>query len=117
MFFAAGGKHTPGWNWVWKAYRSLSRKYRKNLKRLVIPLFDTFVAMTHPSSSLPPSSMSSIHPFSQKVRVNQPPWLRDPHHTSALFTCRRYHQSQILQKDFLHKHPIRLSVSSANNTD
>jgi Rho GTPase-activating protein 1 len=35
VFFAAGGKHTPGWNWVWKAYRSLSRKYRKNLKRLV----------------------------------------------------------------------------------
>lgn len=35
VFFAAGGRHTPGWNWVWKAYRSLSRKYRKNLKRLV----------------------------------------------------------------------------------
>lgn len=37
VFFAAGGRHTPGWNWVWKAYRSLSRKYRKNLKRLVRP--------------------------------------------------------------------------------
>ncbi|KZP23326.1 CDC42 rho GTPase-activating protein [Athelia psychrophila] len=36
VFFAAGGRHTPGWNWVWKAYRSLSRKYRKNLKRLYI---------------------------------------------------------------------------------
>lgn len=36
IFFAAGGKYTPGWNWVWKAYRSLSRKYRKNLKRLFI---------------------------------------------------------------------------------
>ncbi|KAJ6614790.1 hypothetical protein B0H10DRAFT_2043393 [Mycena sp. CBHHK59/15] len=36
VFFTAGGKHTPGWNWVWKAYRSLSRKYRKNLKRLYI---------------------------------------------------------------------------------
>ncbi|KAF7364686.1 Rho GTPase-activating protein 8 [Mycena venus] len=36
VFFAAGGKHTPGWNWVWKAYRSLNRKYRKNLKRLYI---------------------------------------------------------------------------------
>ena len=35
VFFAAGGKNTPGWNWVWKAYRSLSRKYRKNLKKLV----------------------------------------------------------------------------------
>ncbi|KAI0260222.1 hypothetical protein BC834DRAFT_901746 [Gloeopeniophorella convolvens] len=36
VFFAAGSKHTPGWNWMWKAYRSLSRKYRKNLKRLYI---------------------------------------------------------------------------------
>ncbi|EIW81153.1 hypothetical protein CONPUDRAFT_165366 [Coniophora puteana RWD-64-598 SS2] len=36
VFFAAGGRHTPSWNWVWKAYRSLSRKYRKNLKRLYI---------------------------------------------------------------------------------
>ncbi|KAJ7506835.1 CDC42 rho GTPase-activating protein [Mycena galericulata] len=36
VFFAAGGRHTPGWNWVWKAYRSLGRKYRKNLKRLYI---------------------------------------------------------------------------------
>ncbi|KAH7915467.1 hypothetical protein BJ138DRAFT_1054822 [Hygrophoropsis aurantiaca] len=36
VFFAAGGRHAPNWNWVWKAYRSLSRKYRKNLKRLYI---------------------------------------------------------------------------------
>jgi len=35
VFFAAGGRYTPHWNWIWKAYRSLSRKYRKNLKRLV----------------------------------------------------------------------------------
>lgn len=36
VFFAAGAKHIPGWNWIWRAYRSLSRKYRKNLKRLYI---------------------------------------------------------------------------------
>ncbi|KAG2109211.1 hypothetical protein BD769DRAFT_1630485 [Suillus cothurnatus] len=36
VFFAAGGRYTPHWNWIWKAYRSLSRKYRKNLKRLFI---------------------------------------------------------------------------------
>ncbi|KAG9037195.1 hypothetical protein FRB95_006448 [Tulasnella sp. JGI-2019a] len=36
VFLTAGGKHTPGWNWVWKAYRSLNRKYRKNLKKLYI---------------------------------------------------------------------------------
>ncbi|TDL22134.1 RhoGAP-domain-containing protein [Rickenella mellea] len=36
VFFASAGRHTPGWNWIWKAYRSLNRKYRKNLKRLYI---------------------------------------------------------------------------------
>ncbi|KAF8811575.1 Rho GTPase activation protein [Phlegmacium glaucopus] len=36
VFFAAGGNHAPSWNWVWKAYRSLNRKYRKNLKQLYI---------------------------------------------------------------------------------
>ncbi|PPQ95284.1 hypothetical protein CVT26_014858 [Gymnopilus dilepis] len=36
IFFAAGSRHTPSWNWVWKAYRSLNRKYRKNLKQLYI---------------------------------------------------------------------------------
>ncbi|KAF9013087.1 hypothetical protein BDQ17DRAFT_1396266 [Cyathus striatus] len=36
VFFAAGGRHAPSWNWVWKAYRSLKRKYRKNLKQLYI---------------------------------------------------------------------------------
>ncbi|KJA26142.1 hypothetical protein HYPSUDRAFT_133611 [Hypholoma sublateritium FD-334 SS-4] len=36
VFFAAGTKYAPSWNWVWKTYRSLSRKYRKNLKQLYI---------------------------------------------------------------------------------
>jgi Rho GTPase-activating protein 1 len=35
VFLAAGGRYSPGWSWIWKAYRSLSRKYRKNLKKLV----------------------------------------------------------------------------------
>jgi len=36
-FLAAGGRHAPSWNWLWKVYRSqLSRKYRKNLKRLYV---------------------------------------------------------------------------------
>ncbi|KAF8625974.1 hypothetical protein AX17_006698 [Amanita inopinata Kibby_2008] len=45
VFFAAGGRHTPGWNWVWKAYRSLSRKYRKNLKQLYIVHSSFFTKM------------------------------------------------------------------------
>jgi hypothetical protein len=35
VFLAAGGRHHPGWPWIWKAYRTLRRKYRKNLKKLV----------------------------------------------------------------------------------
>ncbi|KIM28453.1 hypothetical protein M408DRAFT_329507 [Serendipita vermifera MAFF 305830] len=36
VFLAAGGRYSPGWSWIWKAYRSLNRKYRKNLKKLYI---------------------------------------------------------------------------------
>ena len=35
IFFAAGCQYSPSLNWIRKAYRSLSRKYRKNLKKLV----------------------------------------------------------------------------------
>ncbi|KAI8978734.1 Rho GTPase activation protein [Trametes punicea] len=45
VFLAAGNRHTPGWNWVWKAYRSLSRKYRKNLKRLFVVHSNFFTKM------------------------------------------------------------------------
>lgn len=45
VFFAAGGGHTPGWNWVWKTYRSLNRKYRKNLKQLYIVHTSFFTKM------------------------------------------------------------------------
>ena len=50
VFFAAGSSYTPGWNWMWKAYRSLSRKYRKNLKRLarILPSFPkTHIDLAH----------------------------------------------------------------------
>ncbi|KAF9783417.1 Rho GTPase activation protein [Thelephora terrestris] len=46
IFFAAGARHNPGWNWVWKAYRSLNRKYRKNLKKLFIVHSNFFTKMT-----------------------------------------------------------------------
>ncbi|KAF9527505.1 hypothetical protein CPB83DRAFT_855894 [Crepidotus variabilis] len=45
VFFAAGSRHTPSWNWVWKAYRSLNRKYRKNLKQLYIVHSSFFTKM------------------------------------------------------------------------
>lgn len=50
VFFAAGNKNSPGWNWMWKAYRTLSRKFRKNLKKLVGSL--TFALSVMVSSRL-----------------------------------------------------------------
>ena len=43
IYFAGGGHHRPGWNWIWRAYRRLDRRFRKNLKRLYIvhPTFFT----------------------------------------------------------------------------
>ncbi|KZS96085.1 Rho GTPase activation protein [Sistotremastrum niveocremeum HHB9708] len=36
VLLAAGSQHQPPWSWVWQAYRTLNRKYRKNLKRLYV---------------------------------------------------------------------------------
>ncbi|EPQ27841.1 uncharacterized protein PFL1_04586 [Pseudozyma flocculosa PF-1] len=43
IYLASGGRHRPGWNWLWKSYKRLGRKFRKNLKRLYIvhPTFFT----------------------------------------------------------------------------
>lgn len=43
IYFAGGGRHRPGWNWIWRAYKRLDRKFRKNLKKLYIvhPTFFT----------------------------------------------------------------------------
>ncbi len=43
VYFAGGGHHRPGWNWIWRAYRRLDRRFRKNLKKLYIvhPTFFT----------------------------------------------------------------------------
>jgi len=62
VFFAAGGRHTPGWNWVWKAYRSLSRKYRKNLKQLFIvhPSFFTKMLFSLAGATISPKFFRKI---------------------------------------------------------
>nr|CDI55157.1 related to Rho-GTPase-activating protein 1 [Melanopsichium pennsylvanicum 4] len=43
IYFAGGGHHRPGWNWIWRAYRRLDRRFRKNLKKIYIihPTFFT----------------------------------------------------------------------------
>ncbi|CBQ69088.1 related to Rho-GTPase-activating protein 1 [Sporisorium reilianum SRZ2] len=43
IYFAGGGHHRPGWNWIWRAYRRLDRRFRKNLKKLYLvhPTFFT----------------------------------------------------------------------------
>jgi hypothetical protein len=76
VLFAAGGGHTPGWNWVWKAYRSLSRTYRKNLKQLVCFSPSTLRSFV---SLKPPSSTSFTRHSSQKVH---PIWFHLPRASS-----------------------------------
>ncbi|RKP38617.1 Rho GTPase activation protein, partial [Dimargaris cristalligena] len=36
VLFTSGATNRPGWTWLFKAYRSLSRKYKKNLKNLYV---------------------------------------------------------------------------------
>ncbi|CAG8492172.1 1376_t:CDS:2 [Paraglomus occultum] len=36
VFFAGGAKYRPGWSWILKAYSSLGRKYKKNLKSFYV---------------------------------------------------------------------------------
>ncbi|KAG0262398.1 hypothetical protein BG011_010195 [Mortierella polycephala] len=36
VMFSGGAIYRPGWGWLFKAYRSLSRRYKKNLKALYI---------------------------------------------------------------------------------
>lgn len=79
IFFAAGGKHTPGWNWVWKAYRSLSRKYRKNLKQLYIVhssffskmLFSLAGAIISPKFFRKLSYIATLSELAQRVPLTQ----------------------------------------------
>ena len=65
VFFAAGGRHRPGWDWVWKAYRSLSRKYRKNLKRLVSSFHQTKTIIGRMWKEVATSHVSIYVPFFQ----------------------------------------------------
>ncbi|KAG0308325.1 hypothetical protein BGZ98_008307 [Dissophora globulifera] len=36
VLFSGGAVYRPGWKWLFKAYRSLNRRYKKNLKALYI---------------------------------------------------------------------------------
>jgi hypothetical protein len=45
ILFASGAQYQPSWNWLLKAYRSLGRKYRKNLKNLYIVHPQTWIKM------------------------------------------------------------------------
>ncbi|KAF9346132.1 hypothetical protein BGX34_004161, partial [Mortierella sp. NVP85] len=36
VMFSGGARYRPGWKWLFRAYRSLGRRYKKNLKALYI---------------------------------------------------------------------------------
>jgi len=45
VLFAAGSRYQVPWTWLWKAYRNLGRKFRKNLKRMVVVHSNWFTRM------------------------------------------------------------------------
>jgi hypothetical protein len=45
VMLCAGGDYKPGWKWLFKAYRALDRKYRKNLKCLYVVHANTTIKL------------------------------------------------------------------------
>jgi len=45
VLFAAGSSHQIPWTGLWKAYRNLGRKFRKNLKRMIVVHSNWFTRM------------------------------------------------------------------------
>lgn len=115
VFFAAGGHHTPSWNWVWKAYRSLSRKYRKNLKRLVrsiactpLPNFWFELAYSILCTRL---SFRKVRCF---ILINVRLFTPSP---SALFACWYNYQPKVLPKNHVYRHAVVPSMPRSPHAD
>ncbi|CAG8545036.1 8158_t:CDS:2 [Acaulospora morrowiae] len=73
VLFVGGAKHNPGWAWMFRAYKSLSRKYKKNLKSLYVVqpsslirfYFDFMNAIISPKFS---KKVQYVHTLSELAR-------------------------------------------------
>ncbi|KAJ1651763.1 hypothetical protein IWQ61_007752 [Dispira simplex] len=74
-----GAKYRPGWTWLFKAYRSLSRKYKKNLKNLYVVhpstwmrvLMDMMNAVISPKFFRKLSWVDKLSDLAQQVPLDQ----------------------------------------------
>ncbi|KAF5346657.1 hypothetical protein D9758_013222 [Tetrapyrgos nigripes] len=96
VFFAAGVRYTLGWNWVWKAYRSLNRKYRKSLKEIARAIIShKFFRYLDTLSELAirvPLTQIAI-PSARRVSRKPPKRIQNHHfhHSLLRFLVGRYH--------------------------
>ncbi|KFH69638.1 hypothetical protein MVEG_04444 [Podila verticillata NRRL 6337] len=78
VMFSGGALYRPGWRWLFKAYRSLNRRYKKNLKALYIVhpstwprlILGTMNAVISPKFGANLSHLARVVPLNQ---INIPP--------------------------------------------
>ncbi|KAF9164663.1 hypothetical protein DFQ27_009268 [Actinomortierella ambigua] len=63
VMFAGGAVHRPSWTWLFKAYRGLNRRYKKNLKALYIvhPTTWARLILTTMNAVISPKFASKVH--------------------------------------------------------
>ncbi|GJJ68354.1 hypothetical protein EMPS_00700 [Entomortierella parvispora] len=79
VMFSGGAVHRPGWGWLFKAYRSLNRRYKKNLKALYIVhpstwprlLLSTMNAVVSPKFGQKVHYISTLSQLAKVVPLNQ----------------------------------------------
>ncbi|KAF9577658.1 hypothetical protein BGW38_007002, partial [Lunasporangiospora selenospora] len=79
VMFSGGALYRPGWGWLWRAYTSLSRKYKKNLKALYIVhpstwprlILGTMNAVISPKFSAKVHYIDNISQLARVVPLNQ----------------------------------------------
>ncbi|KAI7866426.1 Rho GTPase activation protein [Spinellus fusiger] len=78
IFFSSPAKFRPSWLWLLQAYRSLDRKYKKNLKALYVLhltrtyriIFDLANKMTSPKFARKLHYIASLHELQSQVSIS-----------------------------------------------
>ncbi|KAF8937377.1 Rho GTPase activation protein [Dissophora ornata] len=79
VMFSGGAMYRPGWKWLFRAYRSLSRRYKKNLKALYIVhpstwprlIFGTTNALISPKFGAKVHYIDNLSQLARVVPLNQ----------------------------------------------
>ncbi|KAG0367986.1 Rho GTPase activation protein [Gamsiella multidivaricata] len=79
VMFSGGALYRPGWKWLFKAYRSLNRRYKKNLKALYVVhpstwprlILGTMNAVISPKFSAKVHFIDNLSQLARVVPLNQ----------------------------------------------